>query len=89
MGKTKVIDVSALSEREKQFVNKSGNKVLYSAYWHQVATWVPIEDYDLLVALAKKHNLKLGVYLRAIITDAVAEERMMAVQTTQNQQPNQ
>lgn len=86
MGKAKMIDVSALSEREKQYINKTGSKVLYSAYYHQVATWVPIEDYELLVELAKKHNLKLGVYLRAIITDAVADERMLAAKCASNQE---
>jgi hypothetical protein len=38
------------------------------------ATWLTISDYDKFVALAKKNKVTLAAYLRAIITDTLADE---------------
>lgn len=32
------------------------------------------EDYDTLVAIADKNGIKMSVYLRSIIVDAIAED---------------
>lgn len=39
-----------------------------------IAVWVVNNDYDLLKQIAVKHKLNLSELLRAIITDAIADE---------------
>ena len=39
-----------------------------------VATWLPENEYDLLVEIAKTNGVNVSTYLRAIINDALAEE---------------
>lgn len=60
-----------------QFIGKRG-RVLYEAHHRQVNTWVSNADYELLVRLAAKHKIKLSVFLRAIIVDALQDERVLA-----------
>lgn len=44
-----------------------------------VATWIPIQDYDLLQKIARDNKVKIGEYLRAIIVDALQEERAKTI----------
>jgi len=60
---------------DSQHIGKRG-KVIYEAHHRPVATWVTIEDFKLLQKLAEIHKLKLSVYLRAIIVDALQDERL-------------
>lgn len=69
---------------ETDCMGKRG-KVLYEAFHHQVNTWIPTEDYKLLTELAKVHKVKLSVYLRAIIVDALQDERLSGINITVNQ----
>lgn len=39
-----------------------------------IAVWVVNTDYDSLIQIAGKHKLNLSELLRAIITDAIADE---------------
>lgn len=41
----------------------------------QVNTWIATQDYELLIQLAQSSKVRLSVYLRAIITDALEDER--------------
>jgi len=52
---------------------------VYEQNHKPVATWVPHKDYDLLVKLAQIHGVKVSVYLRAIICDALEDERESAI----------
>lgn len=48
----------------------------YDANHRPVATWITHQDYDLLDKLAKINKVKISVYLRAIIVDALADEQL-------------
>lgn len=48
---------------------------IYEENHRPVATWIPIQQFEQLQALAKKNNLKLSSYLRAIIVDALVDEQ--------------
>ena len=50
-------------------------KGVYKAQHKLVATWVPTEDFALLQHLAFTHSVPLASYLRAILIDALEEER--------------
>lgn len=60
---------------QQQYIGKRG-RALYEARHRQVNTWVPTRDYELLVKLAALSKVKLSVYLRAIIVDAMQDERL-------------
>jgi hypothetical protein len=42
---------------------------------HCISTWLSTPDYVLLYELAKSENVKVSVYIRAIVVDVIAEER--------------
>jgi hypothetical protein len=49
----------------------------FSRYHHDrrpVTTWLSTKDYDLFQAIVKHHGTTAATYLRAIITDVLAEE---------------
>jgi len=48
----------------------------YDANHRPVATWITHQDYALLDKLAKSNKVKISVYLRAIIVDALADEQL-------------
>ena len=48
---------------------------LYDTQHKFVGTWVPVEDVAFLSKLAKANKVSLAAYVRAIIVDAVEEER--------------
>lgn len=52
---------------------------VYEQNHKPVATWVRHKDYDLLVKLAQIHGVKVSVYLRAIICDALDDERLSSI----------
>lgn len=58
-----------------KYIGKRG-RVIYEGHHKPVATWIAHRDYELLVRLATLHGVKVSVYLRAIITDALQDERL-------------
>lgn len=50
----------------------------------QVNTWIAVDDYQLLIQLAQSSKVRLSVYLRAIITDALEDERERAADLNTN-----
>ena len=42
---------------------------------HCISTWISTADYTLLYELAQSENVKVSVYLRAVLIDVIAEER--------------
>lgn len=40
-----------------------------------VATWLAPDQFELLGAIAKSHNVSTAAYLRAVIVDVLTEER--------------
>lgn len=40
-----------------------------------VGTWVSLKDFETLQMLAKKNNVSMSLYLRAIIVDVLEEEQ--------------
>lgn len=51
---------------------------MYEKSHKNVATWIPIKDFELLQELANKHKVRLAAYLRAIIVDALQDEQQVS-----------
>jgi hypothetical protein len=50
-------------------------KNVYKKQHKLVATWIPVQDFALLQHLAFKNKVNLATYIRAILVDALYEER--------------
>lgn len=43
-----------------------------------ICTWLSLSAHEQFVALAKKNGVTVATYLRAIVTDAIADEQSRA-----------
>jgi hypothetical protein len=63
----------------------SQEKSVYKTPHKPVATWITVQDYALLQHLAFKHKVRVASYIRAILIDALEEEReAMVCKTTEH-----
>lgn len=61
-----------------KFIGKKGQK-LYETGHRVVGAYITNDDYELLKRLAELHGVKISVYMRAIIKDALADEQLTCI----------
>ena len=42
---------------------------------HPICTWLTVSDYETISGLAKANGVSMAAYVRAILVDAIEEER--------------
>ena len=71
--------MTAMAEHvNPKFIGKKGQK-LYETGHRVVGAYISNTDYELLLKLATIHGVKISVYLRAIIKDALDDERLHCI----------
>lgn len=71
--------MAAMAEQENlKYIGKKGQK-LYETGHRVVGAYITNNEYELLKRLAEIHGVKISVYMRAIIKDALADEQLTCI----------